>query len=170
MKGPTVRLLVCGNPHRRDDGAALRAASELVPRLRQGRCPVEVIRCGQLDVEHLLAVPPGDLVVLLDTAIGVPAGEIIVRPLDELIDHPNGPAPHSSHALPINQVLGMANVLAERPLSGVFVGIGGGDFGYGEEMSPHVKEQMPAYLEAIAEQIVRMTVGLTLARRVPAAV
>jgi hydrogenase maturation protease len=160
MRRGSLRLLVCGNPHRRDDGAALRVAALLVPSLRLAHCPVEAVRCGQLDVEHLLSVPPGVPVVLLDAAVGVPAGSIVVRSLDELIDHPNGPAPHSSHALPINQVLGMANVLADQPLRGVFVGIGGADFGYGDALSPAVQASLPAYRDAIAAQIARIAGGL----------
>lgn len=160
---PAVRLLACGNSHRRDDGAALWAVGLLQPRLRRGRCMVEVTRCGQLDVQHLLDVPAGEPVVLLDAAVGVPAGEIVVRPLDELIDFPNGPAPHSSHALPANLVLGMANVLADKPLKGYFVGIGGADFGYGETLSEKVRLAMPAYVEAITEAIVRLTVQTLVA-------
>jgi hydrogenase maturation protease len=155
---PAVRLLVCGNAHRRDDGAAPFAVGQLLPRLRRGRCVVEVTRCGQLDVQHLLDVPAGEPVVLVDAAVGVPAGEVIVRPLDELIDFPNGPSPHSSHALPASLVLGMANAIAEQPLSGVFVGIGGADFGYGDTLSPKVREQLPAYVDAIVEAIVRLAV------------
>jgi len=65
------------------------------------------------------------------------------------MDHPEGPAPHSSHSLPINQVLGVANVLAEKPLEGVFVGIGGSDFGFGERLSSSVMRGLPAFVAAI---------------------
>jgi hydrogenase maturation protease len=164
MRRGSVRLLVCGNPHRRDDGAALRAAALLVPSLRLRHCPIEAVRCGQLDVDHLLSVPPGMPVVLLDAAVGVPPGSIVVRSLDELIDQPGGAAPHSSHALPINQVLGMANVLADQPLRGVFVGIGGADFGYGDALSPAVQASLPAYRDAITAEVTRIAAGLAAGR------
>jgi hydrogenase maturation protease len=145
-----VRLLVCGNGDRADDGAALRAVRSFVAgrHYRIGR-DVSVERCDQLDVLHLLDVPSGQALVIVDTAVGVAPGEVVTTTLEELIDHPEGPAPHSSHSLPINQVLGVANVLAEKPLEGLFVGIGGSDFGFGQRLSEAVVRGLPAFVSAI---------------------
>jgi hydrogenase maturation protease len=147
---PPVRLLVCGNRDRADDGAALRAVGSLVARhrYRVGRDLV-VERCGQLDVQHLLDVPTGQAVVIVDAAVGVAPGEVVTTSLEELIDHPQGPAPHSSHSLPINQLLGVANVLSDTPLRGLFVGIGGDDFGFGERLSSAVSRGLPGFVAAI---------------------
>jgi hydrogenase maturation protease len=146
----SVRLLVCGNSDRADDGAALRAVRSFLARrhYRVGR-DVSVERCDQLDVLHLLDVPTGQAVVIVDTAIGVEPGEVVTTTLEELIDYPMGPSPHSSHALPINQLLGVANVLAEKPLEGLFVGIGGSDFGFGDHLSSPVVRGLPTFVSAI---------------------
>ncbi len=151
---PVVWLLVCGTLDRVDDGAALRAIELLLPSLREaGRRGVEVRYCGQLDVDHLLELPDGAPIVLVDAASGVPAGEIVVRTFDELIDRARTGAPRSSHALPIDQVLGIARVFAEAPMNGTFVGIGGADFGLGTDLSAAVEQALPEFVAAISDAI-----------------
>lgn len=149
-----VRVMVCGNVHRADDAAAIRAVGVLLARLhrRRGRL-VHIERCGQLDIQHLLDVPVGMPIVIVDAAIGVRPGRVVTIPLDDLIDHPRGPAPHSSHALPINQVLGVANALAAQPLRGLFVGVGGLDFSFADRLSPPVARALPRFVDAIAAAI-----------------
>jgi hydrogenase maturation protease len=149
-----VRVMVCGNVHRADDGAAIRAVGVLMTRLsgRRGR-HIDIERCGQLDIQQLLDVPIGKPIVIVDAAIGVRPGRVVTIPLDDLIDHPDGPAPNSSHALPINQVLGVANALASEPLRGVFVGVGGLDFSYGDGLSPPVARALPRFADAIMAAI-----------------
>ena len=158
MNDTVAQLIVCGNSDRRDDGAALRAVSRLLPTLSdEGRRWVEVTRCGQLDVEHLLDIPADVPVVIVDSAVGVPAGHVVSVPLDDLIDHPRGPAPRSSHALPINQVLGIRNVLSDAPLRGLFVGVGGVDFGFGDDLSAPVHTALPDFITAIDAAIDEVT-------------
>jgi hydrogenase maturation protease len=149
-RAASVRLLVCGNSDRADDGAALRAVRSLLAQHhhRVGR-DVAIERCDHLDVLHLLDVPTGQALVIVDAAIGVEPGEVVTTTLEELIDYPQGPSPHSSHSLPINQLLGVANVLAEKPLEGLFVGIGGSDFGFGERLSSSVVRGLPNFVSAI---------------------
>ena len=153
----TIRILVCGTPDRADDGVALCAVAQLLPSLsEEGRRDVDVRYCGQLDVEHLLEVPAGTPVLIVDAAAGVPAGEIVTVDLDELLAHQHGPAPRSSHALPIAQVLGIARVFAEAPLEGAFVGLGGADFGLGDMLSPKVEQALPKFVAAIGRSIERL--------------
>jgi hydrogenase maturation protease len=156
----TIRVLVCGTSDRADDGVAPRAVARLLPSLREeGRCDVDVRYCGQLDVEHLLDVPAGTPVLIVDAASGVPAGEIVTLDLDELLERRSGPTPRSSHALPIGQVLGVARAFAEAPLEGAFVGVGGADFGLGDELSPQVERALPAFAAAIRNSIEQLARG-----------
>jgi hydrogenase maturation protease len=147
---PAIRLLVCGDRHARDGGVAVWAAGLLMPIIRQhGNRHVEVMRCGHLDSRQLLDVGAAAPLVILDVADGLPPGEIVIRALDELIDDPSGPSPRCAAGQPIDQMLGVANVLGDSPLRGCFVGIGGHDFGFGETLSPPVRRRLPDYVEAI---------------------
>jgi hydrogenase maturation protease len=153
----SLRLLVCGNADRGDDGAALRAVAHFLP----GLCPsvlerIEVRRCQQLDALDLIDVPPSEAVVILDTVVGVPAGRIVTLPLDELAARSCRVAPRSSHALPIDQVLGIAAAVRGSLPAGVFVGIGGKWFGFGELLSRAVREAIPDLERAAEQEIVRL--------------
>jgi len=135
-------LLACGNLDRRDDGAALRATAGL-----------PAVACGQLEIDDLLTAPAGHTIVICDAAAGVPAGKVTTLSFEELLANPRGPSPHSSHALPIDQVIGVARALAVAASIGFFVGIGGADFGFGEGLSAPVAAGLPAFRAAI-EKIV----------------
>ncbi|MBI2481123.1 MAG: tetratricopeptide repeat protein, partial [Planctomycetia bacterium] len=101
-----------------------------------------------LDVIHLLDLDPGQAVVIVDAAVGVAPGEIVVLPLEGL--GRGGPSPASSHALPIDQVLGVAAALRGGLPSGSFVGIGGSSFAPGAPFSPAVREGLTSLTKAIA--------------------
>jgi hydrogenase maturation protease len=154
---PAVRLLVCGDRHGSDGGVAVWAAGLLLPTLREARTPrVEAVRCGHLDARQLLELASSAPLVILDAADGVAPGEVVVRSLDELIDEPAGPAPRSAAGKPIDQLLGVVNVLADAPLNGYFVGLGGLQFGYGEGLSPPVRAHLDEYVSAIRKAIERL--------------
>lgn len=153
-RSPTARLLVCGNLDRCDDGAAIRAAESLLAGLPEDvRLGLDVRRCGQLDIDDLLDDSEPAPLLIVDAAIGVPAGAIVTRTFDELLADASGPAPHSSHALPIAQVVGVARHLSDDPVDGLFVGIGGADFGFGPTLSEPVRAALPAYVAAIGSAI-----------------
>lgn len=153
----SLRLLVCGNADRGDDGAALRAVAHFLPRLYPAVLErLEVRRCQQLDALDLIDVPAGEAVVILDTVVGVPAGRIVIMPLDELAARGCPIAPRSSHALPIDQVLGVARAVRGSLPPGVFVGIGGKWFGFGELLSRAVREAIPDLEGAAEREIVRL--------------
>ncbi len=137
-----VWLLCCGNPDRRDDGAALLATRGL-----------PATRCGQLEIDHLLAAPAGVPIVICDATVGVAPGRVVTLTFDELLANPRGPSPHSSHALPIDQVIGVARALSPQPIDGLFVGIGGADFGFGQGLSPSVEAALPQFRAAIERQV-----------------
>jgi hydrogenase maturation protease len=153
-----VRVLVCGNIDRRDDGAAIWASSALLPSLaEEGRRHVDVRRCGQLDIDDILASGTDAALIIVDTAVGVVPGTIVTVTFDQLLTNPRGPAPSSSHALPIDQVLGIARQLADGGVDGLFIGVGGEDFGYGEGLSPAVRAALPAFTAAISAAIDSLT-------------
>lgn len=155
---PTVRLLVCGNAERGDDGAALSAVATLLPTLPAPLLErIEVRRCGQLRVEDLLEVPPGEVTVVVDAAVGVPPGHVVALPIADIAPTLGTAAPRSSHDLPIDQVLSLAATLRSGGLpTGTFIGIGGRRFGYGRPLSRSVRLAMPSFQQAIAVELARV--------------
>jgi hydrogenase maturation protease len=156
---PSVRLLVCGNADRGDDGAALSAVATLLPSLPPALLErLEVRRCGHLRVEDLTDVPANEVTVVVDAAVGIPPGHVVTLPIDRILADPEAPTPRSSHELPIDQVLGLAQVLRPGGLpAGTFVGIGGRRFGYGRPLSRSVRLNMTSFQAAIATELARLT-------------
>lgn len=154
---PTLRLLVCGSADRGDDGAALRAVAHLLPRLDDGvRQQLEVRRCVQLDATDLIDVADGERCLVLDTVVGIEPGRVVELSLDALADRPTV-APRSSHALPIDQTLGVARAVRGELPPGSFVGIGGKWFGFGDVRSRSLRGGMAAFEQAIEAAILRYT-------------
>lgn len=155
---PSVRLLVCGNADRGDDGAALSAVATLLPALPHDLLErLEVRRCGHLRVEDLLDVPLREAAMVVDAAVGIAPGHVVVLPIGRIVGDPQAPLPRSSHELPIEQVLGLAATLRPGGLpDGTFVGIGGRRFGYGRPLSRSVRLNMPGFQEAIAAELARL--------------
>ncbi|MEO5964269.1 MAG: hydrogenase maturation protease [Candidatus Limnocylindrales bacterium] len=156
---PSVRLLICGNADRGDDGAALSAVATLLPSLPAPLLErLEVRRCGQLRVEDLMDIPPGEVAVVVDAAVGIPPGHVVTLPLGTIAADPEAPTPRSSHELPIDQVLGLAGVLRPGGLpEGTFIGIGGRRYGYGRPLSRSVRLNMRLFQAAIAAELGRLT-------------
>ena len=155
----TARVLVCGERLRGDDAAAVRAA-ELLP--NDVRALAELVEVGQLSVEILLDVAEGVALIVVDAAIGVAPGQVVTLPLAEIAGTAGdagaagGVTPASSHSLPPDQVLALAEELRGSPLRGSFVGIGGAEFGFVEGLSPAVVAGLPTFIAALSAEIRRL--------------
>jgi hydrogenase maturation protease len=150
MSDKRVRLLVCGERLRGDDGAALLAVEGLSD---ETLALVDVIAVGQLSVEALLDVPAGVVVIVADAALGIPAGRVIRLALADVAGRVVAVTPASSHSLPPDQVLALAEEMRGSRLRGVFVGIGGAEFGFGARLSPSVEKGMAEFAAALADEI-----------------
>lgn len=154
---PPVRLLVCGNVDRADDGAALWAISHLLPGVTEHELPgIAVERCSQLEIEHLLDGGRGVPTLIVDAAVGIEPGRVVTLTFDELLARTSSATPHSSHALPIEQVIGIARELSEAPVDGLFVGIGASELGYGRTLSQPVREGMGEFVVGIQMALMRL--------------
>jgi hydrogenase maturation protease len=158
---PTVRVLVCGSADRGDDGAALTAIAHVLPSLDAAICArLEIRRCPQLDATDLIDVSPDEACLILDTVVGVEAGQIVELPLAALVRDLEV-APRSSHALPIQQVVGIAEAVRGSLPSGLFLGIGGKWFGFGSTRSRAVRQAMPAFERAVRATITGLAESVT---------
>jgi hypothetical protein len=83
---------------------------------------------------------------------------VVTLPIRAIVGDSDAPTPRSSHELPVDQVLGLADVMRPGGLpEGTFVGIGGRRFGYGRPLSRSVRINMPAFQAAIAAELSRLT-------------
>jgi hydrogenase maturation protease len=162
---PPIPVLVCGESARGDDAAGFAALDLLAP-ATLAAARVEPV--GQLDVLVLLDLPAESACVVVDAVYGLEPGEIWVRPLEALVDRARAldaggrrPEPRSSHELPIDAVLTLAATLRAAPPRGVFVGIGGAEFGLGAPMSPAVAAALPAFAAAIDAAVVSLLTPAT---------
>lgn len=151
---PELRVLVCGTGDRGDDGAALSAITRVLPELPDHlRSRIEIRRCPQLEVTDFIDVRAGEACLVVDTVVGIEPGAIITVSLSDLARGADGVAPRSLHALSVDETLLIAEVVRGSMPDGVFVGIGGKWFGYGERFSRVVKAALPALADAIRRTI-----------------
>jgi hydrogenase maturation protease len=157
-----VRLIVCGDPLRGDDAvaglAAERALEALDPALVGA---IEVVRRGGLEVEDLTDLPPEAACVVVDAAVGIAPGRVVVLSLGRLAERrpgarSAGPQPRSTHAIPVETALSLAAVLRGAAPRGVFVGIGGSRFDLGAALSEPVRAALPALVGALARELERL--------------
>jgi hydrogenase maturation protease len=156
----TVEVLVCGSTDRGDDGAAIAAAALIDQHVRDG---IRIQVVGSLDIDHLLAIPRDAGVVIVDAAVGIPAGTIAELPLTGLIGRDSGPRPRSSHALAFPETISLADFIRGRPLCGRVVVIGGASFEFGAPFSRPVVAALPALVQAIIDAVDDVRSALTSA-------
>jgi hydrogenase maturation protease len=148
MDEPKVCLLVCGERMREDDGVA-EAAVELLAEDVRALARIDIV--GLLSVEALLDVPEGCGVVVADAANGIEPGRVATIPLERVAR--DGAVPATTHVMPPDQVIALAAELRGAMPRGVFVGVGGAEFGFGDELSPVVRAALPAYVAALSDAI-----------------
>jgi len=155
---PIVRVLVCGNADRGDDGVAPAAIEALLQTLPS---PVwsklDVRLRPELRVEDLVDLPDGAPCLILDAVVGPEPGAVVRLSLGDLLVRLPF-MPRSSHQLPLDLVVGLAAVLREGPVDGTFVGLAGHGFGYGAPLSLAARAGMPAYREAIVRELEKLTI------------
>jgi hydrogenase maturation protease len=166
-----IRVLACGESARGDDAAGFLAAdlvrawldgvepppptiAEAVVALRRH---TEVDKIGQLEPDELLALDPDDALVVIDAVSGPAPGTLVRRALADLAS--GGPAPRSSHMLPLRDVLGLVQTLRGSLPRGAFVGLGGSSFGLGDPVSGAVRDAIPELALATIEEAVRLAGG-----------
>ncbi|MEX2012100.1 MAG: hydrogenase maturation protease [Chloroflexota bacterium] len=154
---PSIRLFVCGSADRGDDGAALAAVAGLLPTLPRAVLErVEVRRCAQLGIDDLVDLPPNMTAVVVDAAVGIAPGQVIVLSLERVARQRSGPTPHSSHALPPDVAIRLAGDLRGSVPAGSFVGIGGRSFAFGRPLSRPVRSGLAAFRRALGAELTRL--------------
>ena len=154
---PRVVVIGVGNPYRRDDGIGPAVAAAVV-----GPPGVVVVSCPAEPTAILDAWEGARLAVLIDAAVGEPAGRVRAGTLDESAA-PEKPV--SSHDLSLSQTYELGRALGRAPdalvvvtigigmTSGISMTSGIGDAGYGIGLSPAVAAALPEAVR-IVERLV----------------
>jgi len=145
-----VVVLACGTALRGDDAVA-RAALRGLPADVRRRTSIQDV--GALGPEHLLALPRGARVVIVDAVVGVPPGRIVEIDL-AVLDAQRAPTfVASSHRMPLDQVVVLAQVMRDEPVAGTFVGVGIESVAVGTGLSASVRGALPALREAVCRAV-----------------
>ena len=140
-----------GDPDGGDDGASIAALGELAPDLPSD---VSIRLVGQLDIDDLLALPPGAGAVVVDTATGVDPGWVVeIRSSGSPVERRR--SRRSSVTLSRPETVGLASMIAASP-DRVLVAIGGASFRPGEALSWPVSAGLGSFRVAIVDAIERV--------------
>ena len=108
---------------------------------------------GALEPEHLTNLPAGARVVVVDAVVGPPAGTIVELDLAALGSRSTRVTTTSSHQLPLDGVVALAEVLRDEPLEGRFVGVGIESVAMGSGLGEAVVAALPALREAVERAV-----------------
>ena len=120
---------------------------------------VDVHIVGALEPEALTALPPDERVVIVDAVVGVCPGRIVQTDLTKLSELDRYRAPTSTHRLPLSQALGIASIMRGGPIEGHFIGIGIESVEPGSDLSPRVRDRMPALGRLVLSTIDGLAIG-----------
>jgi len=157
--GPAAGVLIVGygNPLRTDDGVGPAVAERLAadPRLAGADVRAE----HQLTPELALDASRVSLLVLVDAADGVPAGDVVVRDLapwgrggmadDGQAGRVEGSGPPLTHHVDPSSLLALADALWGSTPRTVLVGVGPASLELGDTLTPEIEAAVPRAVEAV---------------------
>lgn len=137
-------VLACGNSLRGDDGVGPRVAEQLSEQLKDPR--TEVSCSHQWTPELAEKISKADIAVFVDASAKLGPGQIQVRS----VAAGPGRTGATTHSLNPERLLLLAGTLYGRVPERVFLlTIGGKSFAPGEELSPIVRNAIPAVIARI---------------------
>jgi hydrogenase maturation protease len=155
---PPILIVAYGNPLRRDDGIAWRAADALEGKFSSTE--VEILRLHQLAPEIADTIRHRELVLFIDAVCiddieNVSPGEIRVREVSAEENRERNPG-QFSHVYSPAKVLDLARELYQAAPKAFVITVAGEDFGHGESLSPGAAAALPS----LVAQIESLTQGL----------
>jgi len=147
---PGVVVFACGDPLRGDDSVGPIAVMGLSAELIEG---AEVRIVGALEAEYLIDLAAGVRAVIVDAVVGPPPGDIVEMDLAEMTGRAQEVMTTSTHQLPLDEVVAIAQLLRDEPVVGRFVGVGIEAVAIGEEPTASVEGAIPALRDAVAAAV-----------------
>lgn len=144
-----ILIVGYGNPLRGDDGAGPRVAGLLAA---DAECGADVLSCHQLTPELSEHLCGRVLVIFVDAAATVAAGDVVTTRLAQAGAAMAVP-PGLTHHVDAGTLLLMADRLYDARPQAFLVAVGASSFDLGEDLSPAVAAALPAAAAAIRRLI-----------------
>jgi hydrogenase maturation protease len=132
-------VIACGNPLRQDDGVGWAVAAAL-----SGRRDVEIETVHQLLPELAEPLSRASFAVFVDARRGGPTGEVRRTSIS-----PSSHVWSGAHSLGPEALLGLCQRCYGRAPEAVLVSVAGSRFGFGEDLSPEVRDAVPGAVSRI---------------------
>lgn len=143
-------MLACGEPLRGDDSVAALVVGSLPPQAVRG---VDLRLVGAVEPEAIVELEPGARLIIVDAVVGPPPGTIVRMDLAEMPDRAAAMVAASTHQLPLEEVVALAQLLRDDPIEGVFLGVGVASVAIGAALSEPVKAAVPRLREALVAEL-----------------
>ncbi len=151
-----VVVFACGDPLRGDDSVAHVACRALPP---EALARVDIKLVGALQPEYLRDLPAGVRAVIVDAVVGPSPGQIVEMLLSEMSGRAESVITTSTHQLPLDEVVALAQLLRDEPVQGRFVGMGIELVEVGEHVTPSVESSLAALTAAVARAVAELDPG-----------
>jgi hydrogenase maturation protease len=151
-----VVVFACGDPLRGDDSVAHLAVEALPPEVL-ARAEVKLV--GALEPEYLRDLPAGRRAVIVDAVVGPRPGQIVEMSLVEMSGRAAPLVTTSSHQLPLDKVVALAQLLRDKPVEGRFIGMGIVSVAFGEHATAAVEAALPKLTAVVARVVGELDEG-----------
>lgn len=131
-----VKLVAIGNRFMKDDGIAIEVVNKLKHRLTDQSLDIII---GETDCQSsFYLLNEDDFVLILDAlSIGAEPGSIYTISLEDALSQPsNSPMQHDMSLIELMKLYG-------RKFKGYVIGIEIAEIGFGEELSPVLRDKLP---------------------------
>lgn len=141
-----LKLVAVGNRFMRDDGIGIEVAEELRGRLNDIKLDIII---GETDFQSsFYLLNDNDFVIILDAFyMGSEPGSIYIFSINDALSKPSGS--YMQHDMSILELMKLHNCKFE----GYIIGIEVADIGFGDELSPVLKEKFPQICSKIESTI-----------------
>lgn len=147
-----VLVLGLGNPLLRDEGVG----AHVISALTEAGAPagVEFADGGTAGIDLAALISDRTLVIVIDALVGpFEPGTVLRLERDDLL--PSQGADISAHGPALPEALRMADFLGEPPAEIVVLGVVPADIGWGEDLTPGIRRQVPEILNLVHAELER---------------
>lgn len=150
MTPPNAVVIGVGNRYRRDDAVGPTVIELLADRKPPG---VRLVACDADPITLLECWSDVELAVVVDAVQWQPSAPGLIHRAD--LHRPPSAATFSTHGLGVLDALGLARALDRAPSQLVAYLVEVADTGFGQKLSPSVRDALPRVVQAVLSELAR---------------